>query len=864
MREQIMGRFVGARVRRVEDRRLLSGRGRYVDDVVVPNMSHAAFVRSPWPHALIRCIDTSRAAALPGVHAIFTGADIAAITNPLIGMLALPGLYDPWHWALAVDRVRLVGDPVAMVVATSRAVAEDAAELVDVEYEELQTISTLEQAHDPSRPAIWPKANGNVIWAASESFGDVDAAFAGADRVIRETFRQHRHANQPMETRGMVAEIDADGNLTLHAAHQAAHVLKWIMAMCLARRPVWMSVRDMFRQREQSKAIFAGLREFVRAHPTLMQDTRPMMPIMLRQIARDPIRMVHLNRAILGLMATPKERLPRVVTGDIGGAFGSKTTVLREEIALCAAALRLGRSIKWIEDRNENLVLGGQARDEQVAVQAAVCNDGTVRGLRVKLTMDGGAYLGLPYGAPMFCRIIQTMFPGPYRFEALQFDTELVSSNKPTYVAYRGPWAIETWVRERLLDVIARELGISRAAIRLRNIVGRDNLPTRMVTGPALDVRMSAKTTLERALEVADFEHWAEHQAAARAQGRRLGLGIATYIEAAPGPPGYFDFVMPGMSAFAGTEPIHAVLESDGSVTLHTRQVPHGQGHETTLAQVAADELGVPVEAVRVRYGDTNFAPFGITGTGGSLSAAMAGGAVARAAHTLREHIVDIAADLLEASPADIVIEDGKIHVAGVPTMSRTFREVAEEAMRRGTVGDSDRPSRDEAIRIHRDWNGGEGGWAQSTHVCWVEVDLETGQVQIPRYAVVEDCGEMINPAIVEGQIRGGIAQGVGAVFYEKTTYGDDGQPRCGTFMDYLIPTTMEIPDIEIHHVETPTDIAYNYRGVGEGGMITAPAAITNAVEDALADLGVRITEQHLPPTRILELAGVIPEHADR
>jgi len=864
MREQIMGRFVGARVRRVEDRRLLSGRGRYVDDVVVPDMAHAAFVRSPWPHALIRGIDTTRAAAVPGVYAIFTGPDIAAITNPLMGMLALPGLYDPWHWALAVDRVRLVGDPVAIVVATSRAVAEDAAEMVDVEYEELEPIATLAHAHDPSRPAIWPKANGNVVYAASESFGDVDAAFAGADRVISETFRQHRHANQPMETRGTVAEIDADGNLTLHAAHQAAHVLKWCMAMCLARQPVWMSVRDMFRQREQTKAIFAGAREFVRAHPTMMKDTQRMMPIMLRQIARDPMRMVHLNRALLGLMATPKERLPRVVTGDIGGAFGSKMTVLREDIALCAAALRLGRSIKWIEDRNENLVLGGQARDEQVAVEAAVMNDGTVRGLRAKLTMDAGAYPGFPYAAPMFCRFIQTMFPGPYRFDAMQFDIEVVSSNKPTYGAYRGPWAVETWVRERLFDVIARELGISRAEIRVRNIVGPDMLPTTMVTGPTLDVRMSAKTTLERALEVADFEHWAEHQAASREQGRRLGLGIATYIEAAPGPPGFIDAVMPGFSAFAGAEPIHAVLEGDGSVTVHTRQVPHGQGHETTLAQVAADELGVPIESVRVRYGDTNFAPFGIAGTGGSLSAAMAGGAVGVAAHTLREHIVDIAADLLEASPADIVIEDGDIHVAGVPTMSRTFREVAEEAMRRGVVGNTDRLGRGEAIRVHRDWNGGEGGWAQSTHVCWVEVDLETGQVRIPRYAVVEDCGEMINPAIVEGQIRGGVAQGVGAVLYEKTTYGEDGQPRSGTFMDYLIPTTMEIPEIEIHHIETPTDIAYNYRGVGEGGMIGAPAAITNAVEDALADLGVRITEQHLPPTRILELAGVIPERTDR
>lgn len=836
----------------------------YVDDVVVPDMAHAAFVRSPLPHALIRGIDTARATAVPGVYAVFTGTDIAAITNPLMGMFAFPGLYDPWHWSLAVDRVRLVGDPVAIVVATSRAVAEDAAELVDVEYEELAPIVTLAHAHDPSRPAIWPKAGGNVVYAASESFGDVEAVFAEADRVIGDTFRQHRHANQPMETRGTVAEIDADGNLTLHAAHQAAHGLKWAVALCLARRPVWMSLRDMLRQRGQSKAVLTGALAFLRANPKMMQDTRQILSVMLRQFARDPLRVVHMSKSFLGLMATSKERLPRVVTGDIGGAFGAKTTVLREDIALSAAAVHLGRSIKWIEDRNEHLVLGGQARDEQIAVEAAVMDDGRVRGLRAKLTMDAGAYPGFPFGAPLFCRIIQTMFPGPYRVDALQFDIEVVSSNKATYVAYRGPWAVETWVRERLFDVVARELGMSRAEIRLRNIVGPDMLPTTMVTGPVLDVRMSAKATLQRALEIADFAHWTEHQTAAREEGRRLGLGIATYIEAAPGPPGYADAFAPGMAALGGDEPIHAVLEGDGSVTLHTQQVPHGQGHETTLAQVAADELGVPVEAVRIRYGDTAFAPFGMTGTGGSRSAAMAGGAVAVAAKTLRERIVDIGADLLEASPADIVIEAGDIHVAGVPAISRTFREVAEEAMRRGVIGTTDRLRRGEAIRIHEGWDGGEGGWAQSTHVCWVEVDLDTGQVTIPRYVVVEDCGEMINPAIVEGQIRGGVAQGVGAVFYEKTTYGEDGQPRSGTFMDYLIPTTMEIPDIEIHHIETPSDLPYNYRGVGEGGMIGAPAAITNAVEDALADLGVRITEQHLPPTRILELAGVITERAER
>jgi carbon-monoxide dehydrogenase large subunit len=279
-------------------------------------------------------------------------------------------------------------------------------------------------------------------------------------------------------------------------------------------------------------------------------------------------------------------------------------------------------------------------------------------------------------------------------------------------------------------------------------------------------------------------------------------------------------------------------------VSVYTQQMPHGQGHETTLAQVAADELGLPLEQVRVRYGDTSITPFGLAGTGGSRSAPMAGGAVTYSARALRERIAEHAADLLEAPKEDLVIEEGAIHVQGVPAISVSFVDVAANAG--GTL-------RDEA-----EYDGGEGGWAQATHVCWVEVDLTTGRVHVDRYVAVEDCGELINPAVVDGQIAGGVAQGIGAVLYEKSVYDEQAQFQTGSFMDYLLPTAMEVPDIEIHHVETPTDIEINYRGVGEGGMIVAPAALTNAIEDALAHLGVRITEQHLPPTRILELAGMI------
>jgi carbon-monoxide dehydrogenase large subunit len=854
MREGLVGKFVGARVRRVEDRRLLTGKGRYIDDVTVPGMAHAAFLRSSFPHAYIRSIDTTEAARLPGVYGVLTGADMQRLTNPFLGMLALEGLYEPTFYALATDRVRHVGDPVAIVVAESRHVAEDACELIDVDYEPIDAVATMEQAHDPSRPMIWPKARGNVLYRDSRTHGDVDAAFAAADRVITERFRQHRQSNQPMEARGSLAEIDpVTGELTFHSATQSTHTLKWSLGLLVGRARMRDSIKKLATNRERPKRFVKGARAYLKSKPGLLGVFKQMAPVMVKQNMRDPKRVVHLTQAALGLLAKEPHQLPRVVAGDIGGAFGAKTVVAREDVALCAAALELGRSVKWIEDRSEHLTVGGQAREEDVELSVAVKNDGTLLGMRAKLTMDAGAYPGFPYGATFFAGIVRVMIPGPYRWQALQFDLEVTASNKGTYVAYRGPWAVETWVRERMLDIIARQLDLSPAEIRRRNLIGPEELPTKMITGPDLDVRMSAKRTLEEALEAAGADGWEALREQARTEGRVMGIGLATFIEAAPGPPGYFDHIVPGFASMVGAEPAHTVLETDGSVSIITSQVPHGQGHETTLAQVAADELGLPVESVRLRYGDSSVAPFSLLGTGGSRSAAMAGGVVTLGARELRGRVIDLAADLLEAAPDDLVIEDGRVHVAGSPTIDVSFADVAAEAIKRGSSAPEG-----EAIRVTTEWDGGEGGWTQATHVCFVDVDLETGRVAIPRYVVVEDCGELINPAIVDGQIRGGIAQGVGAVLYEKATYDETGQFQASTFMDYLIPTVMEIPEIEIHHIQTPSSIEANYRGVGEGGMILAPAAITNAIEDALAHLGVRITEQYLPPGRILELAGVV------
>jgi carbon-monoxide dehydrogenase large subunit len=860
-------RFVGAKVKRVEDPRLLTGRGRYVDDVVVPGLLHAAFARSPHAHARIVRVDVDRARRVPGVVAVFTGREIASMTNAFVGLLPLPGLYHPMHPALAVDRVRLVGDPVALVVATSRAVAEDAAELVDVEYEPLTPVATIDQALDPRRPPVWPGADGNVLFRSTDEYGDVEDAFRTADHVVRRRFVQHRHSNQPMETRGCVAEIDAvSGALTYHAGTQSPHIMKWSLALLSERQTVARSLRELWRQRDRMQrlaqaavAYGAQMRERMATAPKFtpppLLKPKPADPLaVLKPFLREPERLAEIVRSFLGLLARDPSRLPRVRAQDIGGAFGAKALIGPEDVAVVAAARALGRPVKWIEDRNEHLLVGSQARDERVDVEAAFTRDGTLLGLRADLVLDQGAYSGFPVGAAMYPSIIRVMMPGPYRVPAYRFDATVTASNKATYGAYRGPWAVETWVRERLLDVAARELGLGRDEIRLRNMFASDELPVRMITGPTLDVRMSARATLERALAAAEFDGWPSRQAAARAEGRLLGLGFATFIEAAPGPPDMAAATAGGaMGAAIGSEPIRVVLEDDGTVGVVTQQMPHGQGHETTLAQVAADELGVSVEKVRVRYGDTAITPFGLAGTGGSRSAAMAGGAVTMGARALRDRIRDLGADLLEAAPDDVVITDGSVHVVGAPAVSVSLAEVATHARHSGGIRFPG-----EAVREVAEWDGGEGGWAQATHVCWVEMDLVTGRVHILRYLVVEDCGEIINPMVVDGQIAGGVAQGIGAVLYEKTVYDDDAQLQTGTFLDYLVPTAAEIPDLEIHHLETPSTIEANYRGVGEGGMIAAPAAITNAIEDALAHLGVCVTEQHLPPTRILELAGLI------
>jgi aerobic carbon-monoxide dehydrogenase large subunit len=767
-------RYTGASVKRSEDPRILAGRGRYVDDIKLPGMLHAAFVRSPLAHARVLAVDASAARALPGVVAVLTGADLDAVTipgqDPLFAMMAGPGP-KPEYTLLATGKVRFAGDPVAVVVAESRYLAEDGCELVEVDYADLPPVISAAFALDPASPPLFANLGNNIIGPHKRSeFGDVSGTFATADRVAEFRIDVHRHQNVPMEGRGCVASYDAgSGTLTVHAATQSVHVTRMGAAMRLG-------------------------------------------------IEADKVR---------------------VVAGDIGGSFGLKIGASREELAVAAASRALGRPVKWIEDRSENLTASGQAREESFNVRAAVSDDGDLLGLDVAMVVDTGAY---PVMGTMVPAIIEMMLPGPYKLAALGFESTAVTTNKASYIAYRGPWASETFVRERVLDLLAKDLGLDPLEIRLRNLAPRTDPPFIMITGRPL-TGVTAKESLERIAQVVDIPAFRRRQAEERARGRYLGIGLATFIEAAPGPRS-----PEGPSGPMGMEFMRLTLADDGVVTLFTGQMPHGQSHQTTLAQIAADEFGVPFEQVRVIVGDSDVVPFGLTG--GSRSATMTGGVALHGARQLKGKVLDFAAHLIEASAQDLDIVDGQVQVRGDPDSAIPVAEVARQAAS-GEFG----ADVDTNFEVEASFDGGEGGWSGGSHCAIVEVDAETGLVRIERYVAAEDCGALINPAVVEGQIRGGIAQGIGAVLLERSAYDQDGNYQSATFMDYLLPTACDVPRIEIEHLQTvPLDADVNFRGVGEGGMIIAPPTLVNAIEDALTPFGVRICEQHLPPARILEL----------
>lgn len=761
-------RYAGARVHRVEDARLLTGRGTFVDDVSLPDMLHAAFVRSPFARAAVRGIDTTAALAVPGVRAVFTAADLN------------PAVHEQWHTSigrdspetprppLAEDEVRFVGDPVALVVADNRYVAEDAAELVEVDYEPLPALVdyTVAEASD----VLVHRAHGsNVIGELNGLPADALAdVYAGAAHVVRATISQQAYAPVPMEARGIVVDASpVTGEITIHAATQAPH--EW-RAFC----------------------------------------------------AR--------------LLGVPEHRI-RVVMRDTGGGFGQKVLVLREDMALMLAGPRLGVPVKWAEDRRENLLAAGKSRRERAEVAMAFDAGGAIQAVGIDFVADCGAY---PTPWPvMNTAAVGALFPGPYRVPAASFATKTVYTNTVGRTAYRGPWQFETLAREVLLDIAARQMGMDPVELRRRNVLRRDELPFTNPNGMPYD-SISPSETLEQALEMLGYEDFRRQQADARRQGRYLGVGVTNYVE--PSTPGHGVY---------GTEGATIRIEPSGKVNVYIAGGSTGNSIETTVVQLTADALGVDIEDVATIQGDTAVTGFG-AGAAGSRSGSMTAGAVRDTAAILRERIVAIAAHKLEAAPEDIELSGSRAQVRGTPSAGVTLAEVAAMAYFDPASLPPGLPAGLEASARYR----AEAGiiWVNATHVCTCEVDVDTGLVRLLRYIVSEDCGPMINPNVVEGQIAGGVVQGIGGVLFEHLAVDDDGNPLTATFMDYLLPTATEVPEIEYGHIETPSPGPGGYKGVGEGGAIGAPPTVVNAVADALSPFGVTITSLPLGPADIRAL----------
>jgi len=760
------GRFVGQSIARTEDLRLVTGKGRYVDDVQLKGMLHAAFLRSDVARGRIAKIDTTAAAALPGVHHVLIGADL----NPHAGLM-IPSLFVDGSFGvvgpirpLAGDDVRFVGDPIALVIADDRYVAEDACDLIEVDIEPLEPVVDWEHAAASSE-LVHPEQGTNVnMHMATEPSADLDAALASAASVVRETYYQHRYSTVPMETRGVVASWDA------HSQHLE----------------VWQSSQN--------------------PHEVRLAMSRT--------------------------TGVPENRV-RVHSGDVGGGFGQKSFCGKEELAVALAAKVLGLTVKWIEDRREDLIAGYHARQARADCMYAFDADHRIVAAGMAHLEDTGAYpLGGGASGPMACM----HYPGPYKTPLLEWSSTVVWTNTCGRAAYRAPWQMESVAREQMIEHCARVLGVDPIDLRRINVLHREELPHTNPAGVLIE-NVSPLETLEAAADQIGYSAFRDEQAGLRADGVYRGIGTCLYIEPSP----------TALAAYAN-EPVHIRVQPDGHVDVFLGSGAHGQGLETTTAQLTAEFLGVDFGDVSVHQGDTESTPFG-PGTGGSRSGPMIGATVLQAASGLKDKILRIAAHQLEAAVEDLTMEGGVVSVIGTPARTVALSDIATAAYHHSYLLP---PGEEAGLEVVNRYMAPETIWSNACHMALVEVDTVTGRVDVLRYVVAEDCGKMINPMIVEGQISGGVVQGLGGVLYEENAYDESSNPLATTFLDYLLPSSTEVPDIEIVHLETPASTLGGFKGCGEGGAIGAPPAIFNAVCDALAPLGVHLTRQPLSPNAVV------------
>ncbi|MEU2100848.1 xanthine dehydrogenase family protein molybdopterin-binding subunit [Nocardia sp. NPDC004085] len=759
---------VGTRVPRLEDARLVTGKGTFVDDVTRPGMAHACFVRSPLPRAAIGDIDVSAALELDGVLAVYTAADLNSGVHEISYALDIVGFPPVPRPPLAEQEVRFVGDPVALVVAVDRYVAEDAAELVIIDYEPLEPVVDYVTAADSPNLVHAGFAGNSAGEMAGRPAADLAPLFDSAAHVVRQRIFQQAYLPVPLETRGIVADWSAPtAEMTIWSSTQSPHEMRGFCAR------------------------------------------------------------------LLGI----DEHRVRVIARDTGGGFGLKQVPLREDACVLLAARKLGTAVKWIEDRQENLMAAGMSRHEHADVRMAFDAEGKILAAAIDHVQNVGAY---PTPSPLTGGVVVgLLFPGPYRISDASFTAKFLYSNTVGRLAYRGPWQFESVTREILLDHAARRIGIDPIELRRRNMLRRDELPWANPNGMTYD-NISPLETLEQAVEMLDYEAFRERQREARAEGRYLGVGTCTYVEPTT-----------GGSPFLSTEGATIRIEPSGKVNVYVAGGSAGNSLETTVVQLTADALGTDLADVRTIQGDTAITPFG-GGTGGSRSGSMTAGAIAETASVLRERILAIAAHRLGVSPADIEFVRSRATVRAAPDKGLTLAEIAEiayyqtDSLPHGVPPGLEASGRYKTPQL--------AIWANATHVCTCEVDIDTGAVRLLRYIVSEDCGPMINPNVVEGQIYGGTVQGIGGALYEHLAYDESGNPVATTFLDYLLPTAAETPTIEVGHIETPSPGPGDFKGVGEGGAIGATPAVLNAVADALAPFGVEISKLPLSPATIVAM----------
>ncbi|MGY1812268.1 xanthine dehydrogenase family protein molybdopterin-binding subunit [Blastococcus sp. SYSU D00820] len=765
-------RWVGQPLVRVEDPKMLMGVARYVGDLAPAGAVEAAFVRSTLPHARIRAIDASAALALPGVLAVYTAADLAG-TTPLRDLVAIPEVQSTPRGALAGDRVRFVGEPVAVVIAADRYVAEDAVALVTVDYDPLPPVASVEAAVADGAPRLHDDIEGNCYYRAEGDTGRTDEVLASAPHVVRRTLHLARAVSSAMEARGIVAALDpATEELTCWISSQAPHQQRYFLSLAL------------------------GL---------------------------------------------PENRI-RVVAPAVGGAFGPKDFIFPEDVCVAWAAIRLRRPVRWIEDRRENLTAAPQAKEQVLELELAADANGCLLAARGRFTGDTGAYsYSAPGGLIDFALTAQGL-PGPYRMGCYAFEIAGVLTNKAPIAPYRGVgFTAAQIIREMALDDLAREIGLDPVELRRRNLL--DGAPTTSLTGMAYDGG-SYRTSLERAVELVDYAGFRERQEAARAEGRLLGIGVSPFVEMTA--MGTRSALQSGVNIFSHDN-ARVTIDLTGKITVAVGTCSHGQGHHTAFAQVAADAFGVDPGDVVVVDGDTGRTPWGM-GTFASRSAVFGTGSILAAATRVRDKLLRVASLLLEAPPEALECADGFVGIRGVPEAKIPFAGLAGAAHFDPGV----REALGDPTLTAEAFFDVDPTFSNGVVVAVVEVDRETGEVTVERICAVEDCGPMLNPALVEGQVRGGVAQGLGLALMEDHVYDEQARPLTTTLHGYLLPHSTDLPEIEIAHLETPSaHTPAGVKGMAEGSSIATPAAVANAVLDAIAPAGRDIDRLPLTPSTI-------------